>query len=82
MNKTLSAIIESGKICRVEFTKKDGTTGVVHGRTGVHKHTQGGQRTSDDAQYIMFYDFTKGYRNVNRNTITKVNAVNLKFNTK
>lgn len=75
MNKTLLNIIESGKICKVEFTKKDGTTGVVHGRTGVHKHTQGMQRTSDPAQYIMFYDFNKGYRNVNKNTITKVNAV-------
>jgi len=75
-------IIESGKICKVEFTKKDGTTGVVHGRTGVHKHTQGMQRTSDPKQYIMFYDFTKGYRNVNRNTITSVNAVKLKFNSK
>jgi len=75
MNTTLLNIIESGKICKVEFTKKDGTTGVVHGRTGVHKHTQGMQRTSDPAQYIMFYDFNKGYRNVNKNTITKVNAV-------
>ena len=75
MNKSLLSIIESGKICKVEFTKKDGTTGVVHGRTGVHKHTQGMQRTSDPKQYIMFYDFNKGYRNVNKSTITKVNAV-------
>ena len=82
MNKNLLSIIESGKICKVEFTKKDGTTGVVHGRTGVHKHTQGNQRTSDPDQYIMFYDFNKGYRNVNKSTITKVNAVHTVIKTK
>ena len=82
MDNNLLSIIESGKICKVEFTKKDGTTGVVHGRTGVHKHTQGMQRTSDPAQYIMFYDFNKGYRNVNRSTITKINAVNMSIKSK
>lgn len=82
MNKNLLSIIESGKICKVEFTKKDGTTGVVHGRTGVHKHTQGNQRTSDPEKYIMFYDFNKGYRNVNKSTITKVNAVHTVIKTK
>jgi hypothetical protein len=82
MNKVLNAIIENGKICKVEFIKKDGSVGVVHGRTGVHKHARGGKRTSSDDQYIMFYDFDKGYRNVNRRSITKVNGINLKITTR
>ncbi len=82
MNKVLNAIIENGKICKVEFIKKDGSVGVVHGRTGVHKHARGGKRTSSDDQYIMFYDFDKGYRNVNRQAITKVNGINLRITTR
>jgi len=82
MNKVLNAIIENGKICKVEFIKKDGSVGVVHGRTGVHRHARGGTRTSSDDQYIMFYDFDKGYRNVNRRSITKVNGINLKITTR
>lgn len=82
MNKVLNAVIENGKICKVEFVKKDGTTGVVHGRTGVYKHTKGGTRTSDNGDYIMFYDFKKGYRNVNRHTITRVNGVSLRIASK
>ena len=82
MDTVLNSIIESGKICKVEFVKKDGSTGVVHGRTGVYKHTKGGKRTSDDGEYIMFYDFEKGYRNVNRRTITRVNGINLRIASK
>lgn len=66
--------IENGKICTVEFTKKDGSIGRVHGRTGVHKNLKGGIRTSDPKEYIMFYDFKKGYRNVARNRIISING--------
>jgi len=73
----LNKIIESGRFVTVEFIKKDGSIGHVHGRTGVKKHTKGGVRTSSDTEYIMFYDIHKGYRNVNRNTIISVNGERL-----
>lgn len=85
MHKLLNHIVETGKICCVTFTKKDGSIGRVHGRTGVTRYIKyAGQhkRTSDPKQYIMFYDFQKGYRNVNRDTITTVNGINLKIKTK
>lgn len=75
--KDLLKAIESGRICKIEFIKKDGSTGVVHGRTGVHKHTKGGSRTSNPDDYFMIYDFEKGYRNVNKNTIIRVNGKSL-----
>ena len=78
MNKSqLLKVIESGKFCSVEFIKKDGSIGHVQGRTGVHKHTKGGQRTSDPDKYIMFFDTAKGYRNVNRDTIVKINGISI-----
>lgn len=76
-NAKINKLIESGRICTVEFIKKDGSVGRVHGRVGVHKHTKGGERTSNPDQYIMFYDMSKGYRNVNRDTIIKVNGVDV-----
>lgn len=79
MNAILNDIVETGKICKVEFIKKDGTVGSVHGRTGVWSKSKGGQRTSSTKKYIMFYDFHKGYRNVNRSTIVSVNGINLKI---
>lgn len=78
MTNILNAMIETGKICKVEFIKKDGSIGTVHGRTGVWCHAKGGRRTSSNKQYIMFYDFEKGYRNVNRNKIISVNGLSLK----
>jgi len=82
MNKVLNAIVENGKFCKVEFLKKDGSVGTVHGRTGVKRYAKGGKRTTNDRDYIMFYDLNKGYRNVNRHTILKVNGVNLKIKLK
>lgn len=73
------SLIENGKICKVEFVKKDGTLGTVHGRTGVAKNLRGGTRTSDNNDYIMFYDFKKGYRNVSRSTITKINGLGVNY---
>lgn len=78
MKNILNEMIETGKFCKVEFIKKDGTIGTVHGRTGVHCHAKGGKRTSSNRQYIMFYDLQKGYRNVNRSKIIAVNGLNLK----
>ena len=66
--------INSGRICRVEFVKKDGSLGTVQGRTGVKKHTKGGERTTDPDQYIIVYDFKKGYRNVAIDRITTFNG--------
>jgi hypothetical protein len=74
----LNAMIENGKICKVEFVKKDGTIGTVHGRTGVWRHAKG-QRVTSTKRYITFYDFHKGYRSVNRNTIVSVNGLSLKI---
>ncbi len=82
MNKILNAIIENGKICKVHFIKKDGTTGVVHGRTGVKKYANLTKPTEQDEKYIMFFDFVKGYRKVNRKSITMVNGLNLRITTR
>ena len=82
MNNIINSLIENGKFCTVEFVKKDGTLGRVHGRTGVKKYARGGSRTTDDSVYIMFYDLDKGYRNVNRETVVSVNGVNLKVKTR
>ena len=71
------AALNSGRICSVEFIKKDGSVGRVQGRTGVHKHTNGGTRTTDPDQFIIVYDFKKGYRNVNIDTITKINGIDV-----
>jgi hypothetical protein len=72
-------LIENGKICKVEFIKKDGSLGVVHGRTGVAKNLKGGSRTTDPKDYIMFYDFKKGYRNVAKARITKINGLGVNY---
>lgn len=65
--------IENGKIAKVTFIKKDGSVGVVHGRTGVHSHLKGGKSTVDHSKYLIVYDFSKGYRCVNKSTILTVN---------
>lgn len=70
--------LESGRIHHIEFIKKDGSVGSVQGRTGVKKHLRGGVRTSDPAQYLMIYDFKKGYRNVNIDTIIRVDGVEIR----
>ena len=77
MNNILNEMIETGKICKVNFIKKDGTIGTVHGRTGVWRHAKG-QRVNSTKKYNTFYDFHKGYRSVNRSTIISVNGLNLK----
>lgn len=77
MNNILNEMVETGKICKVNFIKKDGTIGTVHGRTGVWRHAKG-QRVNSTKKYITFYDFHKGYRSVNRSTIISVNGLNLK----
>lgn len=79
-NKLMEKIIESGKICSVTFVKKDGSLRTLVGRTGVSKHVKGGARTSDNSQYIMFWDKNEGrvgngYRNINRDTIVAVKGL-------
>lgn len=79
VNMLLNGLIEDGKFCSVQFIKKDGSLGYVHGRTGVKKHTHGGARVSSPSEYIMFWDKVKGYRNIARNRIVSVNGHHLKI---
>lgn len=72
--KSIERLLKSGKFVTVEFIKKDGTIGKVNGRYGVKKHTKGGVNTcAHKTEYVTLYDVRKGYRNVNINTIVKIN---------
>lgn len=73
----LNNLIETGKFCKVQFVKKDGTIGVVHGRTGVHRHTKSG-RVENKQGYITFWDCVKGYRSIKRDKILTVNGLHLR----
>ena len=60
----------NGRFFAVTFTKKDGTTRLLNGRTAVTRHLHGGKRTTDPAQFATVYDVhAKGYRSVNYSTI-------------
>jgi hypothetical protein len=81
MNTINKEIVEkilasNGKIFTVTFTKKDGTERVLNGRLGVTKHLRGGTNKLDADKFITVYDMqAKGYRAVNRDTITSVTGL-------
>jgi len=58
--------LRSGRVCRVDFIKKDNTLRTMVCRTGVHKHTTGGGRGYDPADkgLITVFEFGVGYRTV------------------
>jgi hypothetical protein len=70
-----------GKFITVTFVKKDGTTRVLNGRTGVTKHLKGGTSTVKHDKYLVLFDMhTAGYRCVNRDTILSVTCEGLTIN--
>lgn len=76
-----NSIVEYPRICSVTFKTNNGEICKLHGRTGVKKYLKGiGKRSIEtDSKYILFFDFVKGYRNINRNNIIAVNGLNLKI---
>jgi hypothetical protein len=77
----LNTIIEQPRICSVVFRTNSGRLAKVWGRVGVTKYLKGiGKRSIEtNSKYILFYDFNKGYRNINRDNIVAVNGLNLKI---
>lgn len=70
-----------GKFVSVTFIKKDGTTRILNGRTGVTKHIKGGTSTINHAKYLVLFDMhTAGYRCVNKDTIVSVTCEGLTIN--
>lgn len=73
-------LASDGKFVTVTFIKKDGTERVLNGRLGVKKHLKGGVSTLDPAKFVTIYDIqNKGYRAVNRETITSVKIDGVRF---
>ena len=71
----------NGKFVSVTFIKKDGTSRVLNGRTGVTKHLKGGASTVNTDQYMVVYDtVAQGYRCVNKDTIVSVTCEGLTIN--
>ena len=71
----------NGKVVSVTFIKKDGTSRVLNGRTGVTKHLKGGASTVNTDQYMVVYDtVAQGYRCVNKDTIVSVTCEGLTIN--
>lgn len=66
----------SSEIFTVVFTKKDGTERVMNCRKGVTKYLRGGESTTAHIDnLITVYDMkSKGYRNINTDTIKEVRA--------
>lgn len=83
MNKLDFIILNSeGRFISVVFVKKDGTLRKLTGRLGVTKHLKGGQSTLNPEQYITIYDVeNKGYRAINRATITELHIDGLVMTT-
>lgn len=71
--------ITSGKFVTVTFVKNDGSIRRINGRTGVTKYLKGGKieglKSPGQQSYITIYDLqAKGYRNIRRDSILKINA--------
>ena len=61
------------KFFTVTFIKANGEERVLTGRLGVTKHTVSGKTKDIHNNYLCVYDVNKkGYRNVNLNTIRKI----------
>jgi len=69
-------IVEStvrDKFFSVSFVKSDGSVRHMNGRLGVNKHLKGGINRNDATKYLTMYDTkSKGYRNVNLDTLESV----------
>jgi hypothetical protein len=71
--------ITSGKFVTVTFVKNDGSIQRINGRTGVTKHLKGGKisglESPSKVKYITIWDLrAKGYRNIRRDSILRINA--------
>lgn len=74
----------NGALFTCTFIKKDGTERILNGRTQVKKHLKGGSLPYDPRTkglipvYDMQADFSKGYRMLNKDSITalRINGKN------
>ena len=75
----LNAIVEQPRICSVVAKTNSGRIVKYWGRVGVTKYLKGNTNRSleTEQKYILFFDFKKGYRNINRKNIVALNGVNL-----
>jgi len=84
MNKKQAiAVLKNGKFFSAEFTKKNGETRTINGRSGVKRYLKPeGKGSAYDARelgYLPVYDVKiKGYRMINLQTLTKVNRITIK----
>ncbi len=68
------------KFFTVTFVKANGEERVLTGRLGVTKHTVSGKTKDIHNNYLCVYDVNKkGYRNVNLNTIRKIECGDFKI---
>ena len=68
------------KFFTVTFIKANGEERVLTGRLGVTKHTVSGKTKDIHNNYLCVYDVNKkGYRNVNLNTIRKIECGDFKI---
>jgi len=66
-----------GRFLTITFIKKDGTTRTINGRTGVKRYLKGGKATVSAKEYIILYSIhDKGYRSINKSTITRISSSN------
>mgnify|MGYP003647859841 CR=1 FL=1 len=77
--KNTTSAITSGKFVTITFVKNDGSIRSINGRTGVTKHLKGGNISGLDSpgkiKYITIWDLkAKGYRNIRRDSILRINA--------
>lgn len=84
MNKKQAiAIIKSGRFFSCSFTKKDGTTRYLLGRSGVKKYLRPNAKprsyNPQELGYLSVYDLqAKEYRLINLQTITTINNYQIK----
>lgn len=74
-----------GKFFSCEFTKKDGSTRKMHGRTGVKKYLRGGvnkvQKQSNSLMTVWEKEVSD-YRSVNLSTMTKLTLQGVSYKIK
>jgi hypothetical protein len=74
-----TSAITSGKFVTVTFVTNNGSIRRINGRTGVTKHLKGGKisglESPSKVKYITIWDLlAKGYRNIRRDSILRINA--------
>jgi hypothetical protein len=79
MNTLVNNVIKqtSGQFITVTFTKKDGSTRTINGRTGVRYNGKASpiRRYISGKSYLLIWSVSdRGYRMVNQDTISKVSA--------